>query len=52
MEKWNRSWGYSGIVGEWSLTIPGENSYKPDERFQKLIDILETLLPLVQKFHR
>lgn len=49
---WTKSWGYSGIVGQWSLEVPGGNSDNLDARYHQLIDVLKIIVPLLQNFHK
>lgn len=49
---WTKSWGYSGIVGQWSLEVPGGNSDNLDARYYRLIDVLKVIVPLLQNFHK
>lgn len=52
MENWTKSWGFSGLVGEWNCEVWGGHSNKIQERFNRLIEVLELILPLLNSLHR
>ncbi len=51
-ENWTKSWGFSGLVGEWHLEVPGGRGNDLDGRFDRLVDMLERIVPLLKRLHR
>ncbi len=52
MKNWTKSWGFSGLVGEWHIELPGGQGDDIDGRFNKLIDVLERIVPLLKPLHQ
>jgi hypothetical protein len=52
MESWTKSWGFSGLVGEWHLEVPGGHGDDFDGRFSRLVEVLERTIPLLSRLHR
>ncbi|KST70409.1 hypothetical protein [Mastigocoleus testarum] len=52
MEDWNKTWGYSGLVGEWYIEASGGKGNILQERFKYLIQTLDFLICPLQVFHK
>lgn len=50
-KKWDKTWGYSGLVGEWHIEIAGGKKNVLRERFELLIQTLNLILPSLQVLH-
>lgn len=52
MENWTKSWGFSGIVGEWDLEVSGGRGDDMEGRFSRLVEVLERIVPLLKRLHQ
>jgi hypothetical protein len=52
MENWTKSWGFSGIVGEWHLEVSGGRGDDMEGRFSRLVEVLERIVPLLKRLHQ
>jgi hypothetical protein len=52
MENWTKSWGFSGIVGEWHLEVSGGRGDDMEGRFSRLVEVLERIVSLLKRLHQ
>jgi hypothetical protein len=52
MENWTKSWGFSGLVGEWHMELIGGQGDDIKGRFKRLIDVSDRIVPLLKRFHQ